>query len=164
MSTTLLSYLSTLFGREDRSDCTVLFYINQGDSPGKETRKRRRSGSADSSQGEDEEDEHGSPEPPATVGDPLPAHQLVLCGGSPRFAAQADRWVTERGPGTKPELRVPLGSQEELPYAMAALQYIYSGKLDVNTTEGLLKVRRLAAYLQVEGCVEACGAALTARV
>ncbi|KXZ49028.1 hypothetical protein GPECTOR_23g116 [Gonium pectorale] len=85
------------------------------------------------------------------------------------------------------QLRVPLGSDRDLPSALAAVQFMYTGQVAwpettdrggdggpggvingscADTCDGdddvcarvawLLSVRRLAEYLQVDGCAEAC--------
>ncbi|PNG99485.1 hypothetical protein TSOC_014735, partial [Tetrabaena socialis] len=94
-----------------------------------------------------------------TFGDPLPAHRVTLFGGSALLRSQAERWVS----GV--ELRVPLGSPEDVPHARSALRFLYTGTVDGGSSaEELLQLRRQADYLVVEGCVEACDAALLARV
>ncbi|GLC61762.1 hypothetical protein PLESTB_001800200 [Pleodorina starrii] len=100
------------------------------------------------------------------VGAPLPAHTMVICGGSQRFRAQVDRWSLQGQQGgscssSRPILRVPLDHPDELPHALAAVRFMYTGKLDVSEAASLLRVRRQAAYLQVEGGTEACERALS---
>ncbi|GLC68294.1 hypothetical protein PLESTF_000673000 [Pleodorina starrii] len=99
------------------------------------------------------------------IGD-LPAHTFVLCGGSERFQAQIDRWGQEQAASgaLPPVLRVPLDDPADLPHALAAIKFMYTGKIDPSDLPTLLRVRRLAAYLQVEGCAEACDAALIASI
>ncbi|GLC67926.1 hypothetical protein PLESTF_000623700 [Pleodorina starrii] len=104
------------------------------------------------------------PDGSTALGDPLPAHTLILSGGSERFRAQLDRWVEEQGYGAKPVLRVPLDNPDDLPHALSAVKFMYTGKLDASDTATLLRVRRQAAYLQVEGCTEACDEALLALI
>ncbi|KAG2491147.1 hypothetical protein HYH03_010588 [Edaphochlamys debaryana] len=127
MSSSVLSYLSTLFGSETQSDCSIVFSVETAGRPARDVAS-------------------------------LPAHQLVLTGGSPRFAAQAARWTQQElgslGSASKPILRVPLGDEAEVPAAKAAVRFIYTGQLGVSAASDLLRVRRLAAYLGVDGCVE----------
>ncbi|GLC66699.1 hypothetical protein PLESTF_000462400 [Pleodorina starrii] len=104
------------------------------------------------------------PSDSTAFGDPLPAHTLVLSGGSERFRAQLDRWVEEQGNGAKPVLRVPLDNPDDLPHALSAVKFMYTGKLDESDAATLLRERRQAAYLQVEGCTEACDEALLALI
>ncbi|KXZ51936.1 hypothetical protein GPECTOR_11g61 [Gonium pectorale] len=59
-------------------------------------------------------------------------------------------------------LRVRLKCKEELPHAMAAIRFMYTGEVEAAGFEGLLRTRRLAARLWVEGCVKACDSALLA--
>ncbi|KAG2490613.1 hypothetical protein HYH03_011005 [Edaphochlamys debaryana] len=42
----------------------------------------------------------------------------------------------------------------------SAIRFIYTGELDVGNVAGLMRVRRLAAFLGVEGCPKAADAAL----
>ncbi|KAG2437759.1 hypothetical protein HYH02_011135 [Chlamydomonas schloesseri] len=134
------------------------------------------------------------------IGEPLPAHTVVLCLASERFQTQVERWSDDSavaGPsgmrlavlgtaseagqeqrqqqqecgGTQPvpqpqqrppllELRVPLGSEEELPAALAAIQFAYTGHIEAGSIREVLQVRQQADYLQMKGCVEACVAAV----
>ncbi len=59
--------LSKLFGSASYADCVLRFYVATSDGL------------------------HGKPDR-HFIGDPLPAHQLVLSGGSERFQAQIERW------------------------------------------------------------------------
>ncbi len=205
------NFFSTLFGSTDAADCCIVFYNDPIDS-----------GHTGAS--------------PRALGEPLPAHQIILRAGSERFRAQTERWTssiagqagTKRGrdepngaeegpprlrirltleaeaspcPDTRdssrrlPELKVHLNSEDELQPVMAAIRFMYTGSLreqqrqgqqrqqqqqqglqqgrDVRGdsgrgTEGgagphvshLVRVRRLADYLQVHGCAEACDEAL----
>ncbi len=193
MSRPVNTFLGTLFGSADGSDCHVRFQTGTR-SAGKAAR-------------------------PAYIGDPLPAHQLVLRGGSERFRAQIERWIPlgprtddEQGTAAKrrriekeatqdgllsngaasssrserrelPELMVPLDSESELQPAIAAIRFMYTNSVyqqaeaqpqqqhpeqvqgqkpkAVGVSVGeLLRIRRQAEYLQVQGCTEACDAAL----
>ncbi|GLC34263.1 hypothetical protein PLESTM_000175800 [Pleodorina starrii] len=96
------------------------------------------------------------------LGDPLPAHTLILSGGSERFRAQLGRWVEEQGYGAV--LHVPLDSPGDLQHALSAVKFLYTGKLDASDAATLLRVRRQAAHLQVEDCTEACDEALLALI
>ncbi|KAG2497333.1 hypothetical protein HYH03_004496 [Edaphochlamys debaryana] len=306
MASGVLSYLSTLFGREERSDCDVVFYVAQGaadsssdddddDRAEAEDREEQEeagrsvhtsssdsgsgsssesgSSSSSSSSGSDSDAEavaggeasgggaergrpvpeassapaasgagpgpgaeaeaertangggrskrHRSPpssgrrrrpkpearaaaaaaaapttaaDPPAQrrIGEPLPAHSVLLCGGSPVLAAQADAWQgSGPGPGPGPgqggagpgpgsagpgqdgagpprprrlQLEVALSCADEITAAHAVLRFMYTGQLGVGTAVELLRVRRLAAGLQVAGCVEAAERALVSRI
>ncbi|KXZ55851.1 hypothetical protein GPECTOR_2g1402 [Gonium pectorale] len=61
---------------------------------------------------------------------------------------------------SKPVLRVLLDRAEDRPHAEAAIRFMYTGQVDAASAADLLHTRRLAAYLQVEGCPEACEEAL----
>ncbi|GFR47898.1 hypothetical protein Agub_g9645 [Astrephomene gubernaculifera] len=105
------------------------------------------------------------------IGDPLP---VVLRHASPHFAAQLSRWNdgkrearTMCTPGCntgRPELRIPLGSEAELPSARAAIRFAYTGEVHVSTVREVLEVRRQAAYLQIKGCTAACDEAIRGMV
>ena len=58
-----------------------------------------------------------------------------------------------------PEVELMVGGEEELPAARAAIQFAYTGRVEGGIRKAL-QVRRQAAYLQMEGCVEACMAAV----
>ncbi|KXZ56883.1 hypothetical protein GPECTOR_1g797 [Gonium pectorale] len=45
---------------------------------------------------------------------------------------------------------------------MVAIVFMYTGKVEATGVEALLRTRRLASFLQIEGCVEACDLALMA--
>ncbi|EFJ40033.1 hypothetical protein VOLCADRAFT_100219 [Volvox carteri f. nagariensis] len=142
MSRKLRNFLADLFGKKERSDCTIIFYVPTSDTPR---------------------------EKPAGIKSSACAHLLVLCGASPRFSAQVDRWTEDKEPsnrhGPGAVLRVPLDSEDALPYALSTIRFMYTDKLEgLNTVDALLRVRQLAAYLQVEGCVEACDTALKSLV
>ncbi|PNG99783.1 hypothetical protein TSOC_014410 [Tetrabaena socialis] len=152
MASTLNSYAASLFGSEELADCVVIFC--HGDDAQPPPAKRHKTA--------------GDGLPSSVfprLGDPLPAHRMALFAGSARLRAQAERWTPEQQQaGSKPELRVPLGSPEDLPHALSALRFMYTGKVVGSSAAQLLQVRRQAAYLLVEGCVEACDAALLARI
>ncbi|PNH04672.1 hypothetical protein TSOC_009121 [Tetrabaena socialis] len=71
----------------------------------------------------------------------LPGHLLILRLSSERFRAQ---------------LRVPLGSEAEAPFARAAIGYAYTGRVAADCVRAALELRRQAAYLQINGCAAAC--------
>ncbi|PNG99798.1 hypothetical protein TSOC_014413 [Tetrabaena socialis] len=154
---TVMSYIATLFGSEELADCVVVFSLAQNDGT---------HAAAGASQASQSAPGNGQPDVPSSpLGDPLPAHRMALFAGSARLRAQAERWTPEQQQaGSKPELRVPLGRPEDLPHALSALRFMYTGKVDGSSAAQLLQVRRQAAYLLVEGCVEACDAALLAHV
>ncbi|KAG2502029.1 hypothetical protein HYH03_000523 [Edaphochlamys debaryana] len=153
MSKAVRNYQASLFGREERSDCTVVFTLSedQADRPSKRQKP---------------ESDEQEIEAADALAAPLPGHTLLLCPGSSYFAAQADRWSSQAsgssGSSGKPELRVPLGCAGDRPHAEAAIRFIYTNKLGLGNPVELLHVRRLAAFLGVEGCVEACDAAVLA--
>ncbi len=199
MSRPVNSFLNTLFGSADGADCYIRFQAVARDA--------------------------GKDASPVNIGDPLPAHQLILRGGSERFRAHIERWVplgprpddeqgnaakrrcvekpacenassVEQGPSLVglpsidassrselPELLVPLDSGDELQPSVAAIRFMYTGSVfhqaeaqprQQHARQGqaqqledgtlpvgeLLLIRRQAEYLQVQGCAEACDAAL----
>ncbi|KAG2493015.1 hypothetical protein HYH03_008678 [Edaphochlamys debaryana] len=164
---------SVAYGSEADADCVVRFVLSQNDSerPAKRARVNRDiSGEplADGTQDAEEDPPGANAQGNTTgdaqpIGDPLPGHRALLRQGSSFFQAQAGLWLEGKGTGDKPELRVPLGSPEDLPHALAAIRYMYTAKLQEGMSAAeLLHVRRLASYLGVEGCVEACRTALAA--
>ncbi len=74
MSRPFQSFVNSLFGSRDSADCTVRFHVETD-------------GAAHQS------DEH------QFIGSPLPAHQLVLRGGSERFRAHIERWAPTASSG-----------------------------------------------------------------
>ncbi|GLC40123.1 hypothetical protein PLESTB_000884400 [Pleodorina starrii] len=218
MSASLIASLSRLFGQQERSDCSLIYYYNaitvakdlkeasaqeqqqctkakaQNDAEqpaaepecetaadkeleetaGAPTTRSNKRGSSKATkpsakrrktvQTQTRTQPKALPDDSTALGDPLPAHTLVLSGGSERFRAQLDRWVEEQGYGAKPVLRVPLDNPDDLSHALSAVKFMYTGKLDASDAATLLRVRRQAAYLQVEGCTEACDEALLALI
>ncbi|GFR48590.1 hypothetical protein Agub_g10494, partial [Astrephomene gubernaculifera] len=96
---------------------------------------------------------------------------LVLRFSSERFAAQLERWdrggeqappaasspsSTSTPSNSRPELRIPLASEVDVPSARAAIRFAYTGQVQAGSVREVLEVRRQAAYLQIEGCAEAC--------
>ncbi|GLC33977.1 hypothetical protein PLESTB_000824600 [Pleodorina starrii] len=146
----VLDGLSGLFGSEEDADCTIIFYMEKNpvdDGP----RKRQR-------REEESSEEPEKPSQPAVFGAPLPAHRLVLRRASERFRSQFERWTDT---STRPELRIPLRSEDEVPAARAAIQYAYTGEVkEGGGVRGLLAVRRQAQYLDMKGCTADCDAAL----
>ncbi|KAG2492402.1 hypothetical protein HYH03_009348 [Edaphochlamys debaryana] len=162
----LAAALAGLYGSEQGSDCTVVFCQEAEQRVG---RKRGR--------------EADEAEP---LGDPLPGHTLVLRNVSERFAAQMDRWAqqleesgaaadepkkkqqqkkkqaaasapTQAPRSGRPVLRVPLGSEAELPAARLALRFAYTGQVGgLGSIREALEVRRIGDYLAIEGCAAAC--------
>ncbi len=95
------------------------------------------------------------------LGDPLPAHLLILCGGSPLFRAHVERWMQQGGNDSKPVVMVSLKKAEDHPHALAALRFMYTNQLDAGADVAtLLLVRRQAGYFDVKGCKDACDKAL----
>ncbi|KXZ53971.1 hypothetical protein GPECTOR_6g890 [Gonium pectorale] len=63
-----------------------------------------------------------------------------------------------------PTICVPLGSEEEVPAARAAIRYAYTGEVASESIRGILEVLRQAEYLQIETCAAACMDILTSRL
>ncbi|KAG2437703.1 hypothetical protein HYH02_011081 [Chlamydomonas schloesseri] len=85
--------------------------------------------------------------------------------GSPTQGGRAtdrrQRTLQEGPPLQRPlELRVRLGGEEELPAALAAIQFAYTGHIEAGSIREVLQVWKQADYLQMKGCVEACVDAL----
>ncbi|KAG2492346.1 hypothetical protein HYH03_009294 [Edaphochlamys debaryana] len=161
--------LAGLYGSEAGADCSIHFCLETSLAP-----------TAGSKRPRDQE----VPTEATTVGEPLPAHSLVLKHASERFAAQLDRWERrqESTPATgaacvsvriavlgepstqqgapvarRPLLRVPLGSEAELPAARLVMKYAYTGEVEgLGSIREALEVRRIGDYLAIEGCAAAC--------
>ncbi|KAG2496140.1 hypothetical protein HYH03_005742 [Edaphochlamys debaryana] len=80
-----------------------------------------------------------------------------------RFGTQLDRWV-ESSPGDRPVLRVPLGSEAELPAAHLAIRFAYTGQIHASSVREALEVLRAGDYLAIEGCAAACSQWLADKV
>ncbi len=62
-----------------------------------------------------------------------------------------------------PEVLVPLASEDEVPFARQAIEFIYKGSLGSDLDfEALLRVRQQACYLGVEDCPQTCDEAMLA--
>ncbi|KXZ46087.1 hypothetical protein GPECTOR_47g363 [Gonium pectorale] len=55
-----------------------------------------------------------------------------------------------------PVLRVPLGGPEEVPSALAAIRFAYTGQVVAGSVRQALELYRQGQYLQMEGCGVAC--------
>ncbi|KAG2496143.1 hypothetical protein HYH03_005745 [Edaphochlamys debaryana] len=140
----LVAALADLFGQETKSDCSIQFYLEAPAADG------------------DRGDEQAGGKVP--LGPPLPAHSLILSLAAPeRFGTQLDRWV-ESSPGDRPVLRVPLGSEAELPAAHLAIRFAYTGHIHASSVREALEVLRAGDYLAIEGCAAACSQWLADRV
>ncbi|PNH00553.1 hypothetical protein TSOC_013619 [Tetrabaena socialis] len=170
--------IPALFGAQRDSDCDVLFCLErrkagegaEGGEPsdGWETQRKRRQRQPETALSWAAA-VRAEPPAGALVGEPLPGHILVLRLASERFRAQIERWDggageaavqgAEASPSSaapRPQLRVPLGSEAEVPSARAALGYAYTGVVAADGVRAALEVRRQAAYLQIDGCTAAC--------
>jgi hypothetical protein len=138
-------FFRTLFGSEEESDCLVQFCC-PSQSPSAECQA-----------------EEPLPANAMLLGEPLPAHKLILRGGSEWFRGRMkpDHWVEKNGCGSKPVVTVSLNKAEEHPHALAALRFMYTGQLDAGADVAtLLQVLRQAEYLGVQKCQDACKEAL----
>ncbi|KAG2496188.1 hypothetical protein HYH03_005788 [Edaphochlamys debaryana] len=69
--------------------------------------------------------------------------------------------------GSRPLLRVPLGSEAELPAARLALRFAYTGQpsqIHASSVREALEVLRAGDYLAIEGCAAACSQWLADRL
>ncbi|KXZ51798.1 hypothetical protein GPECTOR_11g240 [Gonium pectorale] len=187
-SNAVSKYVSSLFGSNNYSDCTVVFYLESAVCPsdgvsegtvepggGESVAQRQHLDTCLSTDGGAAGVTGSGEEGPVILGEPLPAHRLVLSGCSERFAAELERWhsgavspadVSTDGAtspsgappvyGGRPVLRVPLGSEAELPGALAAIRFAYTGEVAAASVREALEVHKQAAYLGVEGCGAAC--------
>ncbi|GIL71707.1 hypothetical protein Vretimale_858 [Volvox reticuliferus] len=164
MSQAYLLYLAGLFDSYGHSDCSIIFCVEVGGPPAPKRPRTRRSTF-----------QHQSDAGQLRVKE-LPAHLMVLCGGSKHFAALYKRLQSETptvpssgnpgpSPRARPELTFRLDSAEELPYAYAAVRFIYTGKLESRaSTAELLQIRRQAARMQISECLEKIDEVIASRV
>ncbi|KAG2483589.1 hypothetical protein HYH03_017531 [Edaphochlamys debaryana] len=136
----LAEALSSLFGSAKGSNCDVQFCLQGADAA---------AGGAE-------------------LGPPVPAHTFALGHTSERFQAQFERWqdappAETRGQegllqagGKRLLLRVPLGSEVELPAALLALRFAYTGQVHASSIREALGMLRVGDYLGIEGCAAAC--------
>ncbi|PNH00352.1 hypothetical protein TSOC_013831 [Tetrabaena socialis] len=149
MASAVVTALGEVFVTGALSDCDVVFCLEEG-SPAETA-------------GAPADPAHAA-SVPAVVGEPLPGHSLVLCLASERFRAQVgvERWADDAAETSsstasrRPQLRVPLGSEAEAPFARAAIGYAYTGQVAAVGVSEVLEVRRQAGYLQISGCAAAC--------
>ncbi|KAG2498955.1 hypothetical protein HYH03_003145 [Edaphochlamys debaryana] len=165
MSSAFKCFLAGLFGSEECSDCVVRFCLSKDVSDRCEAQPMEDDNAAEQPAGAREANaasaaDGGAPVDATAIGEPLPAHSWVLRPGSSFFKSQLERWTAEQPAGSKPVLKVPVGCAEDVGHALAAIRYIYTGKLSVSSAADLLGARRLACYLGVEGATEACNAGL----
>ncbi|GLC41114.1 hypothetical protein PLESTB_001793000 [Pleodorina starrii] len=163
MSRAYLSYLANLFDSNEHSDCTIAFCVEvEGPPAAKRPRTRKSTAQCQADAGRKGVED-------------LPAHLMVVCGGSDHLAELVQEWRDEHpsypaaGPAAaavapRPELPVSLDSAADLPHARAAIRFIYTGKLPrAAAAADLLQIRRQAARLAIKGCVERCDDAVASR-
>ncbi|GLC41031.1 hypothetical protein PLESTB_000950600 [Pleodorina starrii] len=178
----VLRGLAEVFASGRSSDCDVIF-CRECNTPNPSAPSRpaaARGGEGDDPQPPTGDGAGPSGTGPSVVffGEPLPAHRLILTLASPRFAAQLERWSAEHPPGPSAaeaatavggrcQLRVPLGSEAEVPAARAAIRFAYTGEVAAGSSSSVLEVlevRRQADYLEIKGCVAACDKVLKAMI
>ena len=182
MVQSLLTSLATLFGSPLLSDCQVVFYNAENVSNSRDACGAAESGpevlqmlpahllALWSGSALFRAQAERWPVQKAVHVEPVPA------GGGTEAATSAAAETAGPAPATQPQpqpppqpkaqLRAVLDAPSDLPYALAALRYLYTFGLG-HVTGGaaeLLHVRRLAGYLQIPECVAACEEALVALV
>ncbi|KXZ41535.1 hypothetical protein GPECTOR_409g248 [Gonium pectorale] len=91
---------------------------------------------------------------------PAAAAAAAAAGSSSDGAA-----VPPVGLACLPVLRVPLGCAEEVPSALAAIRFAYTGEVAAGSSvREALELYRQGQYLQVKGCGESCLAAITSKL
>ncbi|GLC47955.1 hypothetical protein PLESTB_000043500 [Pleodorina starrii] len=108
----------------------------------------------------------GSAASEAVFGPPLPAHKVVLDLASEHFRNQFELWApVSATAGGRPQLRIPLGNEAEVPAARAAIRFAYTGEVPAGSSvRQVLELRRLADYMQISDCVAACDEVLAAKL
>ncbi|KAG2447784.1 hypothetical protein HYH02_007241 [Chlamydomonas schloesseri] len=150
-------YAASIYGTHEAADCLLRFYVSQ--TPSDQEQAADSGGPSRSSA-----TSTGTPQR-TFVGEPLPAHSLILRGSSLRLRALLSRWtgdngMSRSGSGALPELHVLLDSAEDLGPASEVLRFCYTGQLQSCGFRPLLLVRRQASYLQVLDCAATCDKAL----
>ena len=149
MATTLQHYAASVYGTEEAADCRLRFYVSQAHT------EQEQSGQADPGAGSSGTATAAQLQQPSRtfVGEPLPAHSLILRGTSLRLRALLSRWTDEddqpRSGGSLPELHVLLDAAEDLGPASEVVRFCYTGQLTELDFHALLLVQRQASYLQV---------------
>ena len=142
-------YAASVYGSEEAADCRLRFYVSQAHT------EQEQSGQADPGAGSSGTATAAQLQQPSRtfVGEPLPAHSLILRGTSLRLRALLSRWTDEddqpRSGGSLPELHVLLDAAEDLGPASEVVRFCYTGQLTELDFHALLLVRRQASYLQV---------------
>eukprot|EP00198_Chlamydomonas_reinhardtii_P006119 XP_001695455.1 predicted protein [Chlamydomonas reinhardtii] len=163
MATTLQHYAASVYGTEEAADCRLRFYVSQAHT------EQEQSGQADPGAGSSGTATAAQLQQPSRtfVGEPLPAHSLILRGTSFRLRALLSRWTGESAQpwsgGSLPELHVLLDAAEDLGPASEVVRFCYTGQLTELDFHALLLVQRQASYLQVPTCAAACDTALEAK-
>ncbi|KAG2447537.1 hypothetical protein HYH02_007461 [Chlamydomonas schloesseri] len=161
------SGITGLFGKPERADCRLVFVLDPSPpapqsqpAHGKGGSARKRASGARALQ---------------PCGEPLPAHSFVLDYASDKISVQLEGLEARgapAGPAKKktrssaaaekqlPEVQLVLGSEKELPAALAAVKFAYTGVVEAGSIREVLQVRRQAACLQMGGCEQACVAAV----
>ncbi|KXZ47694.1 hypothetical protein GPECTOR_33g576 [Gonium pectorale] len=89
---------------------------------------------------------------------PAPASAATTAGVGSDGAAAAAAVPCLTG---LPIIRVPLADADEVPSALAAIQFAYTGQVEAGgSVREVLELYRQGQYLQVDGCSAACVAAL----
>ncbi|KAG2430189.1 hypothetical protein HXX76_010288 [Chlamydomonas incerta] len=154
---TLQDYFASVYGTEEAADCRLRFYVLHRHT------EQVADGASSST------DTGTSAQLGRTfVGEPLPAHSLILRGTSLRLRALLSRWTGDSdrpwlgASGVLPELHVLLDAAEDLGPAAEVVRFCYTGQLPPGGFHQLLLLRRQASYLQVPTCVAACDHTLEA--
>jgi hypothetical protein len=145
----LLPGIARLFMSQEGSDCTIRFCKDKSEAVvnryySSETRSHGNTSS------EDENDSF-----PDEI---IVAHTFVLRLASQMFESKISRWTVPDSGGID-EIVVSLSSASEIPAAIEAIRFAYTGDVRVtedNSVRQLLDVRRLAEYMQIKGCMEKC--------
>ncbi|PNH09246.1 hypothetical protein TSOC_004115 [Tetrabaena socialis] len=153
--------VAELFGSDEEADCKIVFYVKER-VPGEDGASEEAGCSPSRRPADDDAaPSRKTRKVEREIGSSLPGHKFVLRSTSEWFRTKIGRWAGEApnvggADDLGLELRVSLNSEEEEPAARAAIGFAYTGRVQAGSIREALEVRRQAAYLQVEGGVEAC--------
>ncbi|KAG2430193.1 hypothetical protein HXX76_010292 [Chlamydomonas incerta] len=159
MLSSLQDYFASVYGTAEAADCRLRFYVSRP-----HTEQEKTEQVAGSSTGTGTSAQLGR----EFVGEPLPAHSLILRGTSLRLRALLSRWTGDSdrprlgASDALPELHVLLDAAEDLGPAAEVVRFCYTGQLQPSGFYQVLLLRRQASYLQVPTCAAACDTALEA--
>ncbi|KAG2431116.1 hypothetical protein HXX76_009646 [Chlamydomonas incerta] len=168
----VISSLAGLYGQQEYSDCKVVFMLETTPRGG----QAAPSGTLAAGPAEP------GLAPGSVVGEPLPAHSLILRRACEKWNQQWLDWTPRPDSNTRaskrrkltrmqaaagggaspaaradvPEIRIAVRSADEVPAAAAVVKLAYTGLVEAGSITEALQVRQQAGYLRMPRCMEAC--------